>query len=272
MKSVLVQINRDTGLEARFQAALDIVRHFEGHLSCLQIAQVEAFAALDPYGVGHMLSETISVLREAEETERKAAETRLRNEGVSWDWINETGDPARMIADHSWLADLVVVSSPAKEWLPRLDSPPTAAEVLVRSRAPVLVVPEESRGVDCTAPVAIAWNGSPESCAAIRAALPLLRHAKAVYLINAALPESEYDLPPTEAATYLSRHGVTCELVELHPGHAPVTDSVLEAAEVRKAGLLLMGAYGHSRLRENILGGVTRGMLQKARLPLLLAH
>ncbi|WP_336979998.1 universal stress protein [Altererythrobacter fulvus] len=272
MKSVLVQINRDTGQEARFQVALDIVRHFKGHLSCLQVAQVEAFAALDPYGVGHMLSETISIVREAEEAEKKAFETRLKNEGVSWDWISETGDPSRMIVDHSWLSDLVVVSAPSGEWLPRIDAPPTAAEVLVRSRAPVLVVPDACRGIDCDAPVAIAWNGSPESCAAIRGALPLLRHAQSVCLLNAVLPEGDYDLPSTEAATYLARHGVTCELVELHPGSGPVTDAVLEAAEARKAGMLVMGAYGHSRLRENILGGVTRGMLQKARLPLLLAH
>ncbi|MCB5425883.1 universal stress protein [Altererythrobacter sp. CC-YST694] len=272
MKSILVQINRDSGLEARFQAALDITRNFGGHLSCLQVTQVEAFAALDPYGVGHMLSETISIVRDAEQAERNVIETRLAQEDISWDWINESGDPARMVANHSWLNDLVVVSTPPEEWLPRLDAPPTAAEVLVRSRAPVLVVPEEKRGIDCTAPIAIAWNGSPESCAAIKGAIPLLKQAGSVYLINATQPDSDYDLPPTQAATYLSRHGISSELVELNPGMAPITDSVLEAADMRKAGMLVMGAYGHSRLRENILGGVTRGMLQKAKLPLLLAH
>lgn len=271
MKSVMVPINRDEGLEARFQVAIDIVRAFEGHLTCLQAGRFDSFTALDPYGVGYMLTETVEYIREAEEKEKKACETRLQNEGLSWSWVNELSDPGRLVANHSWLADLIVASQPKTAWRPRFDAPPTAAEAIMSGRAPVLVVPDEARKFDCGGTIVVAWNGSPESCAAIKGALPLLRKARAVHLVTVSGAD-EFDLPPVEGAAYLSRHGVSCEMTEIDPGPAPITDTLLEAAEVRKAACLVMGAYGHSRLRENILGGVTRGMLQKAKMPLLLAH
>ena len=271
MKSVLVHINRDDGQEARFQAALDLVRAFEGHLTCLQVAPIEAFAAVDPYGVSLLLAQTIEQIRDFEQEEKAKFEERLSNEGLSWDWHSHSGDPTRLIADHSWLADLVVVSMPGREWKPRIEAPPISAEVVTKSRAPVLVMPDASRGFDCSGPVAVAWNGSPESCAAIRAALPLLKKASSVTLV-AVGQEEEHDLPPVEAAAYLSRHGVASELAEVKAGAAPISDTLLEAAETRKATCLVSGAFGHSRLRENILGGITRGLLQKSSIPLLLAH
>ncbi len=271
MKSVLVQISRDSGQEARFQAALDILRAFGGHLTCLQVTPIEAFAALDPYGVSPLVAETVQFIRDSEEAEKQNFETRLTNESLSWDWICETGDAARLIGDHSWLADLVVVSAPPGERKPRLDPPPASDEVILRSHAPVLIVPEASRGIDCTGPAVIAWNGSPEACAALRAALPMLRLASAVHLVNAGF-EHGYDLPPTDAMTYLARHGIANELVELRAGTAPISDSLLDAAQALGASYLVAGAYGHSRLREHLLGGITRGLLLKAKLPLLLGR
>ncbi len=271
MKSILLHINRDEGQEARFQAAVDIARYFESHLNCLQVAPLEIFASADPYGVSYLVSESLEKIREVAGDEQAAMENRLRSEGLPWDWHYHPGDPARLLGDHSWLTDLVVISAPDGDWKPRLSAPPTAADVVVRSRAPVLVVPSASRGFDCTAPIAIAWNGSAESCAAIRAAMPLLRQASAVHLLTVA-EEHGPDFPPVEASAYLSRHGVASELQELERGSAPISETLLEGAQRCKAGCLVMGAYGHSRLRESVLGGVTRGMLQKASLPLLLAH
>ncbi len=271
MKSILVHIHRDEGQEARFQAALDVARFFEGHLTCLQVAPLETFASIDPYGVSHLMSETAEKVREFAASEQKAMEDRLKKEGASWDWHSHTGDPARLLGNHSWLADLVVVSSPGDDWKQRFDAPPTAADVVVRSRAPVLVMPDDARGFDCSGPVAVAWNGSPESCVALRSALPLLKKASGVHILTVD-EDDGYDFPPTEASAYLSRHGISSDLLDLSEGSAPISDTLINAAETRGATCIVMGAYGHSRFRENILGGVSRGMLQKARLPLLLAH
>lgn len=271
MKSILVHINPDEGQEARLQAALDVVRYFEGHLTCLQVSPLETFAAIDPYGVSQLLSETAERVREFATEQQKTIEERLRNEGIGWEWHSHLGDAARLLGDHSWLSDLVVVSSPGKNWKPRFEAPPAAADVAVRSRAPVLVVPDESRGFDCTGPMAIAWNGSPESCVAVRAALPMLHQASAVHVLTVAEADG-FDFPSVEASAYLSRQGIESELHELEHGSAPISDLLLDAAKAQQAVCLVMGAFGHSRLRENIFGGVTRGMLQRATLPLLLSH
>ena len=270
MKSVLVHINRDEGQEARLQAALDLLRTFGGHLTCLQVAPLEALASIDAYGAGYLLGEAVQQIREIEDEEKQKLETRLQNEGVSWDWVNEAGDAARSICNHSSLADIVVVSKP-EAGKPSSLSSQVASDVVLRSRAPVLVVPEQSRGFDATLPAAVAWNGSAEAGIAIRDALPLLQRASTVSLLAVA-EESEYDLPAIDASTYLARHGVISDLIELKTHGGPITDTLLDAASAQSAGCLVAGAYGHSRLQENILGGVTRGLLQKSTIPLLLAH
>lgn len=271
MKSILVHINRDEGQEARFQAALDVTRAFEGHLTCLQISPLEAYLTADPYGIAFMLEQTLQQVRQEEDIEREAIEARLRAEGANWDWHTHTGAPARLLAEVGALADLIVVSSPGGEWPARLEVPPTAADVLMRSHTPVLAVPDTVRGLDCGGVAVVAWNGSPEACQAVRAALPMLRLASRVLLVHVD-DDSGYDLPPTEAASYLSRHGVQSELVPLKRESRPVADTILAEAGARGAAYLVMGAYGHSRLRERLLGGVTREMLERSRLPLLLVH
>ncbi len=271
MKSVLVHINRDSGQEARFQAALDMVRACKGHLICVQTSPLENYLSADPYGVTFLLGQTIDEIREQEKAQREGFEARLKAEGISWDWHCDVGSATLLLADHSWLADLVVVSTPGRNWPRRLESPPTAADLVLRVRAPLLAVPEDYGGLDLPGLAMVAWNGSPEACHAIRAALPLLAMAGAVVLVSVT-EGSGYDFPATEAATYLARHGIRAEMVELKPGGRTVAEVLLNEAAVRGAAWLAMGAYGHSRLRESILGGATRDMLEQSTLPLLLAH
>jgi nucleotide-binding universal stress UspA family protein len=271
MKSVLVHINRDEGQEARFQAALDVTRAFAGHLTCLQVSPLEAYLTADPYGIAFMLEQTLQEVRKEEDIEREGIESRLRAEGANWDWHTHTGAPARLLAEVGAMADIIVVSSPGGEWPARLEVPPTAADVLMRSHTPVLAVPDSVRGMNCGGVAVVAWNGSPEACQAVRASMPLLRQAAQVLLVHVD-EGGGYDLPPTEAAAYLSRHGIRSEIVPLKRGGRPVADVILAEAGTRGAAYVVMGAYGHSRLRERLLGGVTREMLEKARLPLLLVH
>ncbi len=82
----------------------------------------------------------------------------------------------------------------------------------------------------------------------------------------------EPDLPPVAGADYLSRHGISCEMIEVAPHEEGVAAALQAEAATRKAGLLVMGAYGHTRLTERVFGGVTRRMLTGVRIPLLLTH
>jgi nucleotide-binding universal stress UspA family protein len=140
---------------------------------------------------------------------------------------------------------------------------------------PVLVVPGDAKAFDVTAPVMVAWNGSAEAAHALRAAVPLLAAAGKVWLVSIAEASDKkprFDFPALEGAQYLSRHGIACEVVEVPRGEAKIGDTLFSAAQMRGCGLMVMGAYGHSRLAEMLLGGVTRQMLSEPQRPVLLAH
>ena len=146
--------------------------------------------------------------------------------------------------------------------------------LVLKARAPVLVVPGDARAFDIGAPVLVAWNGSSEAAHALRAAVPLLACSAKVTLASIAEvnDKQRFDFPPIEGAQYLSRHGIDCEIVEIPRGEAKIADTLFSAAQMRGCGLMVMGAYGHSRLAELLFGGVTRRVLSDPQVPILLAH
>jgi nucleotide-binding universal stress UspA family protein len=138
-----------------------------------------------------------------------------------------------------------------------------------------LVVPEGAKGLDCNGAAIVAWNGSAEASHALRAAVPLLTKATSVVL--ASVPgerdaDRGLDLPAIEGAEYLSRHGIASEIIEFPLGQTSVAQVLAEAAVRREAAYLVMGAYGHSRLVETVLGGVTRELLANPPLPIFCSH
>lgn len=271
MKSILVHIHRDDGQDARFKAAVDLARAFGGHLTCLQVTPLETFAPVDPYGVSLMMAQLIERISDEEKRERATIEARLKEEPVSWEWRTQTGGPSRLLAAHSWLADLVVLSASTKGARGRIDAPQTAADVVMRTSAPVLAVPHDCNGIDYAGAALVAWDGSAEAATALRSAVPLLQKAGSVTLVTVERNE-DLDFPASEALAYLARHGIAATERDLRRGGRAVSEVLLEAARTSGASYIVMGAYGHSRLRESVLGGVTKDMLEQTTLPLVLAH
>ena len=271
MKSILLHINDDAGLEARIQAALDLARAFDGHITCLQAVTYEIFAPGDFYGSA--MAAAMPVIRENAEALRKKVETDLANEDASWEWIFQYGMAESRLMEKSSINDVVVLGpNDIGEEGPRPSR--MVGDMLLNSRTPVLVVPKDQKSLDCSGPALVAWNGSSEACVALRAAVPLLSKASKVYLATVAEEKSKerYDLPPVEGAEYLSRHGIAAEIVELPAGDGSVVDALVSAAQARECSYMVMGAYGHSRLAEMLLGGVTRKALTDPQLPMLMAH
>lgn len=271
MKSILLYANDDAGLESRLQVALDLARGFGGHLTCLAVTPYDAFILGDPFGGIYALPVMVEGLREAEEAHRAKMQERLRAEDVAWDWVHRDGQPAQMIVNSARLADVIVISQPQRDW--RTDAGPVslADAVAVNARAPVLSVPETSRGFDCEGTAMVAWNGSDEAAHALRAALPLLAKARSVEVVTVA-DEDIPGLPPLDACHYLARHGVTSELREWPRGDKGIGPDLIDAALDIGATTLVTGAYGRSRVMEAVLGGTTRHLLDNAPMPLLLAH
>jgi Universal stress protein family len=269
MKAVLLYANDDSGLANRLEAALDTVRLFDGHLLCLQVTPYDSFIMGDAFGGIYALPTIVAEVQEAEDKHRSRLEEKLRSEGVSWDWIHFEGQPAQMVIDRSRLSDLIVVTPPTEDG--GYDGPGgLAAEVALHARAPVLAVPNGKLGIDLLGPAVVAWNGSMESCNALRLAVGLLAKASAVHVVTIVADSNEF--PSNWAAKYLARHGIRAQLHDWPLGEHSIAEAIVDAAAVLNASYVVMGAYGHSRFRETVLGGVTQEMLRHSPVPLLLAH
>jgi nucleotide-binding universal stress UspA family protein len=146
--------------------------------------------------------------------------------------------------------------------------------VALRGARPVLVVPPAYRNEPIPGTAVVGWDGSLQAIHAIAAALPLLRRAGSVKLalVNPdELSELHGEQPGADMALYLARHDIRVDVVLERTG-STAGDALMALARDCGAGLMVMGAYGHSRYREWILGGVTRELLERAQVPLLIAH
>lgn len=149
----------------------------------------------------------------------------------------------------------------------------TVGSLLVTLGCPCVVVPPGAVArLSC---VALAWNGSREAMRAIHAARALLERADRIVLLKASEAESKRHgiwHPPFELERYLDLHGLTAERHTLGEAGEPGGWALLEAAEKAGADLLVMGAYGHRRFNEWLFGGMTRHVLEHARIPLFMRH
>ena len=269
MKAILLYANDDAALESRLQAAIELTRAFEGHLTCLHVTPYDAFIVGDPFGGFYASPRVVEQLGKDEEAHRARLEARLEQAGISWDWLNYDGQAASVLVAYSRLADLVIVSmSVASDGL---DGPLSlAADVALHARSSIFAVPCETAKIDCLETAVVAWNGSAEAGQALRLALPMLRQAKAVHIVT--VKEGNIEFSAATAGGYLALQGIPSLLQERCHDGSDVTDIILDAARDVGGNFIVMGAYGHSRVREAVLGGVTRSMLKLSEIPLILAH
>jgi nucleotide-binding universal stress UspA family protein len=272
MKSVLLYANGDPQLEPRLQASLAVARLFEGHLTCLQVTPYESFIMGDPFGGVYALPSVVAHVAKVEAEHEAKIEERLRRESLSWSWKQVDGPPEYAIPSEARLEDLIVVSLPDAATPHHLRTLAIAAEAALTARAPVLGIPGTAGVFAPGGAALVAWNGSMEAAHALRLALPMLARASSVTVVGVREDSRELRFGLSDAFEYLSRHAVTPDVREMEAGGRCVPDLLLEAAAGLGAAYIVLGAYGHSRLREAVLGGTTRALIRESRIPLLLAH
>ncbi len=267
MKNVLVLMHQDEGQEARFQAGLDLARALDGHLICLDVAVMPATVGDYMTFGGEALLIADSQQREREN--RAHMEARLRVEGVPYDWTDATGYLSVTVHDKAAMADLIVLNREL-ETTHYPDMLEVVGETLVKGDKPIVAVPGGTRGFRAFGNALIAWDGSPEAEAALRAAVPLLSLAREVHLVE--VDDGSLATPATEAAEYLSRHGIKPILRRTASAIDVPSTLILDAIAAVGADYLVMGGFGHSRFLEAALGGVTRRMLKECPVPIFLAR
>ena len=272
MKSILLNAGKDHGWTSRYAAALAVTRAFSSHLQCVQSTPFaetsDSFFGFFPY------PEIARDLGEIGRQHRARAEAMLRQEGIQWDWLEVMGLPEQMLIWRSSLADMTIISSGAKhENGPGLDELAMAGAIAIHARGPVLAVPPGLSTFNPKGTALVAWNGSPEGANALRAALAMLEEASKVLLVSVGEePARSFRFTVTEATDFLARHGIEAEEHPWDRNDRSIADAILEAASVLGADYIVAGAYGHTRIREAVLGGTTRDLLRNSTQPLVLAH
>lgn len=178
-----------------------------------------------------------------------------------------------LVAQRARYADVVVLPLPYGKGRGN-ESEIILEAALFEGQAPVLVLPQDDFAALPPRRVVIAWNGSRESLNAVRAAMPLLKTAERVIItmVDPSPKGVDRSDPGGLLCQMLVRHGVKAEVAVLARSLPRISDVLAQQLRDVDADLLVMGAYGHSRFRESILGGATRHMLETAQVPVLMAH
>jgi nucleotide-binding universal stress UspA family protein len=284
MRCILARVDGTNGDGAVLDGALQVARRFRGHIEALHVRfDPRDFPLVTGYG---MVSDLVALTERLQQTAERMAEQSRHNfeawrdvnrvpvadrrdgtDDVSVRWQEIEGTDADIIIRRGRLADLIVVARPVPEF--GCASQVALEIALFDTSRPVLMVPESFQA-DLFGRAIIAWNGSAEASSAVALAMPLLAQAQSVGVFAAV--EAKHRSEAEELIAYLDWQGITAESVPADPAAVSVGADLLSAAARAGAGLIVMGAYTHGRMRQIVFGGVTSHIVQNAALPVLLAH
>lgn len=276
-KSIMTAVASDARAKAILPLATEIARREEAHLDVLTLGLDRLQSAHYYGGVSAMvMQEGLDRAASALDSLEELVTAEMDKTDIRWSQeraLLPLGDLARGFAARAIFSDLVILPRPYDAG----NQPEDEALVegaLFDGRVPVLILPESPATEGWPERIIIGWDESLEAMAAVRAALPFISRAKAVHVVLVDPPAhsaSRTD-PGGRLSQFLSRHGARVEIDVLAKSMPRVSDVLQRHAGDINADLLVMGAYGHSRLREAILGGATRNMLAETKFPLLMAR
>lgn len=279
-KSILTVLTNPDTVELAITSAARLALAQDAHLDVLVLGVDRTQVGYSYIGTGAVLMQVSLDRAEADarslETAAKKAlgeqfpELRFAVEAV----VTQLGALSDLVASRARFADLVVLPRPYGSGQ-SAESEAVVEAALFEGKAPVLVLPEKGLGEHALPKrIVVAWNQSAEAMVATRQALPLLKGADKVNItvIDPPTQGEERSDPGGMLCQMLVRHGVHAEVSVLARSLPRISDVLARHVWDQNADMLVMGAYGHSRFREAILGGATRNMLEKAEVPVLMAH
>lgn len=262
-RTILADLTTARGAPLCLAAAKSLAQRFDATVTCLHVAATPYVPTVWAGGASvYIAPELIEVQRQAAMAERQRVEAAFRESGAGMPamvWQEAEGDPPALVVQASHAVDLVVTARDS-------DAPPVIAERLITmAGVPVMVLPPQAVATPGRS-ILVGWNASREAVRALHQALPFLAGAERVHLCAVG---DEACAGLDAVMTMLRRHQVTAEAVPAaSPDREAGTVLLAEAARLG-ADLVVMGSYGHARVRELILGGATRHALCHAELPIL---
>lgn len=274
MKTILVQADLGKSFRARMQLAVSMAKQQGARVRGLYVIPPFELAGYSKYAFPKAVLEERAAAERAEaESAHKIFEELAAEENIETDWVIEVGDFCDTLCGHGRIADLVLMGQRDP------DSPGTVESVapdrvILRAGRPVLVVPHIAFEAHAGSHILVAWDGSRESARAVHDALPLLQQADEVDVVTFSEPKSEAARVASldSIIGYLKECDVKAEGESLILDDVPVGEALLNRVIDRSVNMLVMGGYGRSRLREVVLGGVTRTVLEHTSVPVMMSR
>lgn len=270
--SILIHVGSDDRSAARIDTAIGLANDHGASLTGLFVVpRIDIPSAAKAYVGADILAERERVAKDVADQAGAAFQARMERENLACEWRCEQGDVYQIVALHARYADIAVIGQtppePSEGWL-TLQLP---EQVVLSSGRPAIIVPYAGSYPVVGRRVLVAWNGGREATRAVHDALPILEKADSVHVLSIN-PGDQRHIPGADITKHLAHHGIHAEATETNSADIDVGDALLSRAADFAADLIVMGAYGHSRAREWVMGGVTRDLLKHMTAPVLMSH
>lgn len=276
LKDLVVHVDANPASADRVEAAIGLAAAHEAHLVGLYVVTTPYMQGFVRHQLGEdLLRRQVEFLVEASKQAEDDFNQRAARVGISAEWRLVEGEVEPSLALHARYADLIVVGQRDPETEAFGVDRDMPDRLVLSVGRPILIIPNVGSYPKIGERVMIAWDASRLATRAVHDAMPVLEAAKHVSVI-AVNPKSgtdgHGDIPSADICLHLARHGVDCEAQHVFADDIDVGDMLLSRAADQAIDLFVMGAYGHARWRELVLGGVTRHMLKHMTMPVLMSH
>lgn len=272
-KTILVHMDGRASNAEALRIACDLGAKFDAHLIAIYALEQHLYVPAMDAGAAAVMKAQLELDAQLEAKAQGMVGEAEQKSGRSIEWRAVSGDAVNMVMLHARHADLLVMTQEDPAQKLALD-PIVAASVVVGVGRPVLMVPYAGAFKSCGSSPLIAWSGTRESARAVADALPMLRLAAKVNVVsfNPKGDSTWGEIPGADIATWLARHGVRVTVRQQKSEEVDVGNQILSLASDLGSDLIVMGAYGHSRTFEFVLGGVTRTLFTSMTVPVLMSH
>lgn len=272
MKDILVNLSESEASAARLNVALELCERFDSHLTGISGLQQVDYGYYDNV-IGATLIDTIREQREAQENRIQAHFFKaVATRAGKCTFIAENNTTVHNPFAHAALSDLIVTGQRNPNQNVPADSMLTE-DLIMQTGRPVLVVPYIGARATIAENILVAWDHSREASRAIHDALPLLKAASSVHIVSVKKKHhANENIESADIAEHLARHDVNVTAHDVIQNEVPVAETLLSKISDTGADMLVMGGYGHSRLREYAFGGVSKTMLGSMTVPVLMTH
>jgi len=276
IKDIVVHVDDSRNFEARIGVAVELAQRFDAHLTGVYVKSPAYLPAYVAAQVGpDVIEMQAKAASEAAASASAGFDETTKKAGVSAEMRVGEGPLDEVLSLHARYGDLCIVGQTDPDGDAPADDVDVPGHVVLYSGRPVFIVPYAGHFNDVGKRVLVAWNGSREAARAVNDAMPFLENAAQVTVLAVNPSETRDplgDLPGADISLHFARHGVKVEAAQIIADDIQVGDMLLSRISDGGYDMVIMGAYGRSRIRELVMGGASRHILHHMTVPIFMAH